>query len=162
MFPRPRSIIKFPDSVRNRNPEEYKGTVFYRTFVLLAPFYNSGTRCIWINWKPMFMVTVNPTFFGFKTLVFYASPMKDWQIVYLGGQDLLRRRKNRGTPWIGSLHMFVGFCWCIYIYIYIYGINQNYGNLIWIGHIVDYSANIDQFCVVMLSYMILTCLIVEC
>ena len=49
MFPRPRSIIKFPDSARNRNPEEYKGTVFYRTFVLLAPFYNSGTRCsrIW-------------------------------------------------------------------------------------------------------------------
>ena len=46
MFPRPRSIIKFPDSARNRNPEEYKGTVFYRTFVLLAPFYNSGTRCI--------------------------------------------------------------------------------------------------------------------
>ena len=45
MFPRPRSIIKFPDSARNRNPEEYKGTVFYRTFVLLAPFYNSGTRC---------------------------------------------------------------------------------------------------------------------
>ena len=42
----PRSIIKFPDSARNRNPEEYKGTVFYRTFVLLAPFYNSGTRCI--------------------------------------------------------------------------------------------------------------------
>ena len=41
----PRSIIKFPDSARNRNPEEYKGTVFYRTFVLLAPFYNSGTRC---------------------------------------------------------------------------------------------------------------------
>ena len=24
MFPRPRSIIKFPDSARNRNPEEYK------------------------------------------------------------------------------------------------------------------------------------------
>ena len=45
MFPRPRSIIKFSDSARNRNPEEYKGTVFYRTFVLLAPFYNSGTRC---------------------------------------------------------------------------------------------------------------------
>ena len=40
MFPRSRSIIKFPDSARNRNPEEYKGTVFYRTFVLLAPFYN--------------------------------------------------------------------------------------------------------------------------
>ena len=49
MFPRPRSIIKFPDSARNRNAEEYKGTVFYRTFVLLAPFYNSGTRCIHIN-----------------------------------------------------------------------------------------------------------------
>ena len=49
MFPRPRSIIKFPDSARNRNPEEYKGTVFYRTFVLLAPFYNSGTRCITIQ-----------------------------------------------------------------------------------------------------------------
>ena len=48
MFPRPRSIIKFPDSARNRNPEEYKGTVFYRTFVLLAPFYNSGTRCVYI------------------------------------------------------------------------------------------------------------------
>ena len=45
MFPRPRSIIKFSDSARNRNPEKYKGTVFYRTFVLLAPFYNSGTRC---------------------------------------------------------------------------------------------------------------------
>ena len=44
----PRSIIKFPDSARNRNPEEYKGTVFYRTFVLLAPFYNSGTTCIYI------------------------------------------------------------------------------------------------------------------
>ena len=44
----PRSIIKFPDSVRNRNPEEYKGTVFYRTFVLLAPFYNSATTCIYI------------------------------------------------------------------------------------------------------------------
>ena len=46
MFPGPRSIIKFPDSARNRNPEEYKGTVFYRTFVLLAPFYYSGTRCM--------------------------------------------------------------------------------------------------------------------
>ena len=31
-----RSIIKFPDSARNRHPEE----------VLLAPFYNSGTDCI--------------------------------------------------------------------------------------------------------------------
>ena len=30
---------------RNRDPEEYEGTVFYRTFVLLAPFYNSGTDC---------------------------------------------------------------------------------------------------------------------
>ena len=51
MFPRPRSIIKFPHSARNRNPEEYKGTVFYRTFVLLAPFYNSGTRCrrCWVS-----------------------------------------------------------------------------------------------------------------
>jgi len=39
---------KFPDSARNRNPEEYKGTVFYRTFVLLAPFYNSATTCIYI------------------------------------------------------------------------------------------------------------------
>ena len=49
MFPGPRSIIKFPDSARNRNPEEYKGTVFYRTLVLLAPFYNSGTCCIVIS-----------------------------------------------------------------------------------------------------------------
>ena len=48
MFPGPRSIIKFPDSARNRNPEEYKGTVFYRTFVLLAPFYNSATCYIYI------------------------------------------------------------------------------------------------------------------
>ena len=45
----PRSIIKFPDSAPNRNPEEDKGTVFYRTFVLLAPFYNSGTDCIYIR-----------------------------------------------------------------------------------------------------------------
>ena len=27
------------------NPEEDKGTVFYRTFVLFSPFYNSGTHC---------------------------------------------------------------------------------------------------------------------
>ena len=54
-------------------------------------------------------------------------------------------------------------CWILLVYIiYIYNINQNYGNLTWIGHIVDYSANIDQFCVLMLSYMILTCPIVEC
>ena len=37
----PRSIIKFPDSARNRNPEEYKGTVFYRTFVLLAMYMST-------------------------------------------------------------------------------------------------------------------------
>ena len=34
------------ESARNRDPEEYEGTVFYRTFVLLIPFYNSGTDCI--------------------------------------------------------------------------------------------------------------------
>ena len=51
--------IRFPDSARNRNPEEYKGTVFYRTFVLLAPFYNSGTRC-----KPTY-VTIYMTFIAF-------------------------------------------------------------------------------------------------
>ena len=38
----------FSESARNRDPEEYEGTVFYRTFVLLAPFYNSGTDCIYI------------------------------------------------------------------------------------------------------------------
>ena len=58
MFPRPRSIIKFPDSARNRNPEEYKGTVFYRTFVLLAPFYNSGTRCIYIYYILLFLIII--------------------------------------------------------------------------------------------------------
>ena len=47
LCPPPRSIIKFPDSAPNRNPEEDKGTVFYRTFVLLSPFYNSGTDCIY-------------------------------------------------------------------------------------------------------------------
>ena len=39
-----RFIIKFPNSARNRNPEEYKGTVFYHIFVFLAPFYNFGTN----------------------------------------------------------------------------------------------------------------------
>ena len=41
MIERIRSIIKFPDSARNRNPEEYKGTVFYRFTVLLYSWLRS-------------------------------------------------------------------------------------------------------------------------
>ena len=33
------------ESARNRDPEKYEGTVFYRTFVLLISFCNSGPDC---------------------------------------------------------------------------------------------------------------------
>ena len=33
------------ESARNRDPEEYESTVFYRTFVLPIPFYNCGNSC---------------------------------------------------------------------------------------------------------------------
>ena len=37
------------ESARNRDPEEYEGTVFYRTyFVLLISFYNSGISCMYV------------------------------------------------------------------------------------------------------------------
>jgi len=34
------------ESARNRDPGEYESTVFYRTFVLLIPFYNCGNACM--------------------------------------------------------------------------------------------------------------------
>ena len=33
------------ESAQNRDPEESESTVFYRTFVLLIPFYNCGNSC---------------------------------------------------------------------------------------------------------------------
>ena len=47
----------FSEAARNRDPEEYEGTVFYRTFVLLAPFYNSGTDCIYIYINCIYIYT---------------------------------------------------------------------------------------------------------
>ena len=117
MFPRPRSIIKFPDSVRNRNPEEYKGTVFYRTFVLLAPFYNSGTRCIWINWKPMFDGYRQSHFLRVQNPRFLCKSDEGLANRVLGRPGLTPQAKKSGysMDWKPSY-----VCWILLVCIYIW------------------------------------------
>ena len=81
------------ESARNRDPEKYEGTVFYRTFVLLISFCNSGPDC-----NPILDILSIPIYSYLSISIYiYLYPSKS---IYLS--------------------MFISISMSISIYIYLY------------------------------------------